>query len=432
MKIFENKYRAYENRYKEYVIGRIIDMDDPDIPQKMKDDIEITVDLTNEEFHKVNIDLKRNNTRVEEVKKIRENVLNRDKETGKQRIDKDVLIIYIDNIARVHFHRKLKNLTHWLEENSNTEGSEYNSYEYFRYHSKAFYTHPNGAAMFCGVDNVQYNDSTLVFRSFSENGYITGYYSDICKEETMDFDDVNTTVTPYYSYDHFAGNIAWDFHYDTVDENYIQMDKGRNSYFRRWLYGKPMHDIQLEYVKQFWDKYNDTRKVFRTVFNENHEPTGELIKYNDNGYVNLLSYFNEKGYLKNTIVMIVSDHGTHFVVSRTSFLPDDSRLGENYLSLLIMLIPRDIPLENMKFLENNQQLFVTAHEIYGTLKSLAMGELSRSNAFKGYSFMHEDLPKGRDCDQNKGEIWFRHCYCSLDKDYVNKILSKRSYFYVEL
>ena len=406
-------------------------MDDPDIPQKVKEDIEITVDLTNDEFHKVKIDLKRNNTRVEEVKKIREKVLNTDKEIGKQRIDKDMLIIYMDNISRAHFHRKFKNLTYWLEENTNTENSEYNSYEYFRYHSKVTFTHPNCAAMYCGVDDAKYNDTNNVFKYFSENGYITGYFADCCQPETMDFEDIKNNGVPYYKYDHYAVNIACDFNHDTGSEIQIVLNKGRNTHFRRCLYGMSIHDIQLEYVKQFWDKYNDTRKVFRTVFNENHEATGELIKYNDNGYVNLLNYFNEKGYLKDTIVMVVSDHGQHFIVGRSFFLPDDSRLEENYLPFLLLLIPRDIPQGNMRFLENNQQLFVTAHEIYGTLKSLAMGELSRSDVFKGYSPMHEDLPKGRDWDQNKGEIEIVQCWCSLDKDYADKKMSKRSYFYVE-
>ena len=186
----------------------------------------------------------------------------------------------------------------------------------------------------------------------------------VWQAESMSFEDTSNNGQLYYHWDNFAVNIAWDFNHDTGSEIQIVMDKGRNTHFRRCLYGKSINEIQLEYVKQFWDKYNDTRKAFRTVFNENHEATGELIKYNDNNFVSLLQHFKEKDYLKDTIVLLVSDHGAHFIVARTSFLPDDSRLQENFLALLIILTPKDIPKENLKFLESNQQQFISPQEVY--------------------------------------------------------------------
>ena len=412
-------------------------MDDPDIPQNVKDNIEFTIDMTNSEAHKVKIDLKRNNTRVSEVKKIREKVLKKDREAGKQRIDKDVLVFYLDNVSRAHFHRKLKNLTHWIENITEGDDAHYEVYEYFRYHAKAHWTNPNLISMYYGEQGELYNESSNVFQIFSENGYMTGYFADLWEAESLDFGNTNNFGKPFYSYDHFAIGLSCDFHHDTSSDNYVSTDleiilsKGRNTHFRRCLYGKSMHQIQLEYVKQFWDKYNDTRKIFRTVFNNNHEATGELIKYNDNDFVEFFQYLHDKNYLSNTIILFVADHGPHFVLGRSPFLPDDSRLQENFFPLLMVFTPKDIPKENLKYLENNQQLFVTSHEIYGILKSLAVGEKNGSLVFKDYSIMHEDLPKGRDCNVNPGLIKFDKCWCSLDEDYIRRQMNERSYFYLE-
>ena len=62
-------------------------MDDPSISQNIKDNIEITVDLQDNEFNKIEIDVKRNDSRVEEIKKIRKQVMEKIKKiTNKELI----------------------------------------------------------------------------------------------------------------------------------------------------------------------------------------------------------------------------------------------------------------------------------------------------------------------------------------------------------
>ena len=415
----------------------IIDMDDPNVPQSVKNNIEITIDLQDSSFHKVSVDVKRNHTRVEEVKKIREQVLLEDKAQNKTRIDKDMLIIYLDNVSRTHFHRQMKNLTSWLTRMSEGNSSNYSVYEYFRYHAKAHWTNPNLISMYYGEQGELYNESTNVFKYYSDNGYITGMFADLCEAESVDFGPSYDLNQPFHRWDHFAGSISCDYNHDAPTENYSSTDleiilsKGRNAPFRRCLYGKSMHEIEINYVKQFWDKYNDTRKVFRTVFQLNHETTGDLIKYSDNDFVELLSYMHKMGYLKDTIVMFVADHGPHFIIGRIPIIPDDSRIQENFFPLLMMFVPNDIPQENLRYLENNQQLFLTPHDIYGILKSVAVGQKSGSMSITDYSIMHEDLPKGRDCHSNTNGIKFDQCWCSHDEMYLQKQVNQRGYIYME-
>ena len=90
-------------------------MDDPDVPQSVKDNIEFVLDVSNDNSHILHVDLKKNYTRSEEAKQLRSKILEEDKVNGnKERIDKDVLVFYIDNISRPNFHRKLKKLSKWL------------------------------------------------------------------------------------------------------------------------------------------------------------------------------------------------------------------------------------------------------------------------------------------------------------------------------
>lgn len=171
---------------------------------------------------------------------------------------------------------------------------------------------------------------------------------------------------------------------------------GRNSQYKRCLYGKGLQEIQFEYLTQFWEAYPDVRKFFRTSVSYAHEFTGELIKYADDDFVNLLQNFYEKGYLDDTQVILLADHGAHFLTMRTNVFPDDSRRIENALPVLVHITPRNIPTKNMENLKVNQQRFVNSHDIYATLKSFAVGQTASSTEVIDYSFFHEELPKGRD------------------------------------
>ena len=92
-------------------------MDDPEVLQTVKDNIEFVVDLTNDKQHLLSYQLKTNESRAEEAKRIRQQVLYQDRlHNNTERIDKDVLIIYMDNISRAHFHRKMKKLNKWLDQ----------------------------------------------------------------------------------------------------------------------------------------------------------------------------------------------------------------------------------------------------------------------------------------------------------------------------
>ena len=122
------------------------------------------------------------------------------------------------------------------------------------------------------------NKEDVLFK-FRENGYITGSFSDEWKMEMVDVNENTAFSASAPIYDHYAASLAWDSNYDTSGNMDIVLNKGRNSPFRRWMYGQSMYEIQLNYVMQFWDAYSDNRKIFKTRSTESHEATGELVKY---------------------------------------------------------------------------------------------------------------------------------------------------------
>ena len=97
---------------------------------------------------------------------------------------------------------------------------------------------------------------------------------------------------------------------------------------------KTLFEIQTEYLSQFWEKYSDLPKLFMFLTNYPHESTGELIQHLDEPLEKFLRDFYNQGNLKNTELLIFSDHGSHFLTSHSPFFPDDSRHEENMLGVL--------------------------------------------------------------------------------------------------
>ena len=162
------------------------------------------------------------------------------------------------------------------------------------------------------------------------------------------------------------------------------------------MYSRTFTSIILDYVTQFWEAYPENRKFFRTHFSNAHENLGELVKYMDDELLNFLKYFHEKGYLDDTIVFFVADHGAHEFSIRFPLFPDNSRSIENSHPVLMNLVKNDIPKENLEFLRSNEQAFMSSHDFYSTLKTIANGEWSNSHKSRSYPYIAQVMPHDRD------------------------------------
>ena len=174
---WDNIYRYDQGKFLTEIRNSMIDMDDQTIPQKVKDDIEFTIDMNDGEKHLIEVDVKRNETRVKELKKLRQTKLEESKANDTDFIDSDVLIFYIDALSRPGLARSLPKFYKWLSQfvNGNPDTQ---AYQFFRYHSVKDNTYLNNHALYYGTMGDFENDTNNVFQFFSDNGFITGLIRD--------------------------------------------------------------------------------------------------------------------------------------------------------------------------------------------------------------------------------------------------------------
>lgn len=170
-----------------------------------------------------------------------------------------------------------------------------------------------------------------------------------------------------------------------------------------------MHKWQLDYIKQFWTAYPDNRKFFMGTFMEAHEMTGELVSHTDEDFRDFFQYFYDMGYLDDTFIVFLADHGAHTYTLRTPVIPDNSREKENKLPFMFHITKNDIPLTNRHYLASNEQSFISAHDIYASLKTIAENKKGRSLEAESYSYIMEQVPTYRDCRNET--VFLDGCHC---------------------
>jgi hypothetical protein len=225
------KIKLNQTNYRLTVRDNFVDMDDPKVSQSTKDNIEFIVDITNPLNHTLSVKLKKNHTRAEEQKKLREKVIKKEKQDGtyKNRIDKNMLILYIDNLSRAHFFRKMPKTAEWLSRYVENESSDFKTYQYFRYHSVFYNTLYSNAGMYYGQIEHVNDTSKNVFDLYSKNGYITGFFKDSCETTATSIHDLEPHT---HKWDHFGGEVACDYNYDNTDFTSLSVFSGKGSAIR--------------------------------------------------------------------------------------------------------------------------------------------------------------------------------------------------------
>ena len=122
----------------------------------------------------------------------------------------------------------------------------------------------------------------------------------------------------------------------------------------------------FEYMNQFWKKYKNNRKFSLLLTNFAHTSSIEILKYMDDVLYNYFNNLFEENLLKDTSVFLLSDHGTG--IPSIYFLNDFFQI-EMRLPMLFILINdrKNVTYESQyKYLNNNQQTFITGFDIYNT------------------------------------------------------------------
>ena len=327
-------------------------------------------------------------------------------------------MIYLDATSRAHFQRSFPKLSDFIKKFMQYDPlskKEFKSFQFMKYHSFGPLTPINILPMFYG-NSMKSNKGIHIVKFFKENGFITGHVVDMCSKEQYDISKDEKDEKEYVEWDH--ENIAYlcDGNYFDISNPY-KIDKGPFSIRQRCLYGHPVSYYLIEYTKQFWEKYNINKKYFRIAFNYGHEKTGVVISYLDEVLYQMLLDLFENGYLINTAIFIVSDHGNQNKGIYNIINPSEFELEMKFGTFVLLLYKDNKIIKKYENnLLNNQQVMVTPYDIHDTMIHIIYGknnkkikEINSANN-KGNSVLNYIDPTERKCE--KYDDWIKEfCGC---------------------
>ena len=254
---------------------------------------------------------------------------------------------------------------------------------------------------------------TNIIKYFKQQGYITAQSNDMCSKEVWEpeKEPVNLDLDLW---DH--ENVAMFCDPSYMDRKSLySIYKGVYSLLRRCFYGKEVHDYILEYGKKFWEAYPDNKKFLRMGFNDGHESSFEVLKYLDEPLAEFLEEFLKKGYLKNTAIIFISDHGNHMPGLYNLFLSEQFET-ERVLGNFFLIINTDKFEKFRIFNKNvmiNQQSIITPYDIHDTMIHIITGNINHNMiSDKGTSIFMEINNSERNCnffDQDTEEKGLCRC-----------------------
>jgi hypothetical protein len=335
-----------------YVKKNILDMDNKKLLTNGKNNIpEIIVDFSKNKYGKLIINVNYNDTLSKERKNLAKN---------SKPYKENILILYFDSVSRTNGLRQLKKTFKFIEKfmpykgyfNKLYPNEKYHAFQFLKFHSFRFHTRGNYPKMFYGCKKG--SNIVRITKYLKINGYVTGFSNDFCQ--------LDSCYLPH--------NMSQE---EISDHEFIICDANKkdiNSMIKRCLYDKINIEHQLEYGIQFWRKYKNNRKFLLIVNNDGHEGTLEVIKYDDKYVYNFLKNLFNENLLKDSIVMILSDHGCPMpsIYYFNDFFKYDDALPMLYiLSYDKKNLTYD---EQYKHLIQNQQKLITAYDIYNTIGHL--------------------------------------------------------------
>ena len=354
-----------------YAKNNLVDMDNETIVKRIYKDYnpEIIVDYRHNSHGEIIINLTKNNSLSKERKK-KENT---------SPYSKNIIIMYIDSVSRAYSFRQLKKTLSFFQQFMSYKGGfhkkfpteNFHSFQFFKYHSFIGYTQSNYPLIFYGSKPGK--NIIRITKYFKENGYVICFSNDMCIREMTN------------TYHNMTYNEIGDHEFILCDPN----KKSFNSHVKRCLYNKISTDYLYEFGKQFWKKYTTNRKFLAITSNDGHEGTLEILKYVDNTLFNFLNDLFNQNLLKDTTVFLLSDHGTA--------MPSPYHLS------LFYSLERSLPMlyiisndrknvsynEQYKYIHQNQQILITAYDIYNTLIYLLLGKKDKIPNKKYYRDIHK-------------------------------------------
>ena len=376
-----NKYDTVDKFY-QVITDNIIMTNDNKLIEEINPEIML---LKNNDKYEVKIDLKFN----EQLSINRNNII------SKENFPKNnILFLYIDELSRPHFFRKMKYLSRFLSKFNSNKNSSFESFQFMKYQSFRN-DHQNS-----GIQTIFYetypktrrNRQNIHILSLLKNmGYITAQSANFCFKEFYPIEKEFNFFSKIEIEEYDHENIA-------MFCDPLFMKELDTPSIKKCLYGKNSFEYVLEYGYQFWTKYPENKKFLRLSFLEGKEKTGEVIKYLDYYLYQFLDDLYQNNYLNNTIIFLVSGQGNSYnnLFNSLYYLNYDFFI-ERHLGTFFILLDKEglnITNDDLINLRNNQQNMVTTYDIHETLKNIAENNFYKDmKQTEDISYNTEDLGK---------------------------------------
>ncbi|XP_003493439.1 uncharacterized protein LOC100749022 [Bombus impatiens] len=277
-----------------------------------------------------------------------------------------VLIIGLDSISRLNFHRMMPNTVHALK--------ELGAVEFLGYTKVADNTYPNLVPVLSGLSEKQlhdlcwqtkdktFDDCPFIWKNFSASGYRTGFAEDACGMTTFNYLKRGFRVQPTdYYLRPFC--IASEKDIGNTHKLNANLCVGTRKTFENLL----------DYAKKFASRfYRDP--YFAMIWQASL--THDFFNYpqlGDNSYYNLVTYLFTKRLLNRTALIVMSDHGMRWGSFRQTY---QGRM-EDSLPFVFVVMPRwwkekyQVAWANFR---RNTRSLTTAFDLHETLIDILHSE----------------------------------------------------------
>ena len=391
------------------VLSKLIDMEDENVPQTLKDNVETIVD-----FNKTPVEVTQRVNRDDKVAEERAKIFEEYNKNAKEEdkvLAKNVVFIFIDSLSRDHFRRKLKKTKQLLDDLYENYESDARSYQFLRYHGLAAWTLANMVPVNFGVNwlyKVEGNNLTPknFLKYYKERGYVTGQTHNYCGKELYDLEKGNLEKFKLENWDHENNVFFCDPNY-SIPGHPFSLFNGPYGVKRRCLYSDDSNKYIFNYGKLFWEAYKDVPKFLRIAFLDAHEGTAEVAKYMDEALVNFINFIRESPDFEDTMIVIMADHGVN-MPGFYSFIDAEDFHREKTLPSHYWILPKKLADKHHMVLKSNEQKMLTPYDLNNVLLHICKADKSNYNTL-GKSFFEEIDDSDRNCFKFNIDDFYCNC-----------------------
>lgn len=322
-------------------------------------------------------------------KKVENNILKNDNNKRKKM---NILIMGLDSVSRLNFHRTMPRLSKYFHDN--------NWHELKGYNKIGDNTLPNLLAILTGRSqedatkkcklNRKYGSDgcPFIWNNFKDAGYITAYGEDIPRLGTFNYkqDGFMNPPTDYYVRPYI---LACE-----------KLLKSKNKFNFKYCIGPEsavdrIFNYAIDFSKTFIDQSYFGFFWANTISHDDMNGPSSM----DEHFLNMFQHVNDNGITNNTIIIFLSDHGVRW----GEYL--DTQIGwhENRLPFMFIKFPNSITSHDKlsTSLKLNEDRLTSPYDVYQTLREILInsgGYAESSIGCPSCQSLFSPVPIERGCD----------------------------------